>query len=104
MGRLKSVFEPLDKAADAVIAESRDPAIEKRREILDTLDDGLGFLANAMSVMTWERGNAARSNEAAGPIYDAVRAVLNAADTCRAARYALKDQAEAEAAQASAKP
>jgi hypothetical protein len=89
MVRLPAVFEPLDQAADAVIAGSRESGIPKRREILDTLDDGLGFLGNAMGVMAWQLEDEHRGPQVLAPLHKAAAAVRQAADACREARRAL---------------
>jgi hypothetical protein len=89
MARLPAVFEPLDSAADAVIAAASQPGIEVRRDILDTLDDGLGFLGNAIGVMGWELEDARYGPEILEPAHRAVAAIHLAARICREARGAL---------------
>ena len=59
MTRLAPVFGPLDKAADAVIETSRSD-LRVKRDVLDTLADGIGFLANAVGVMAWDAEEATK--------------------------------------------
>lgn len=95
MSRIRSVFDPLDKTADAVLDESRDQGTERTREILDTLGDGLGFLANAIGVLAWPLEKAPHPRSDSAPVHAAADAVRAAGKACTEARRALKDVAAA---------
>ncbi len=89
MTRLPSVFEPLDNAADAVIAVSGLGDIHLKRQILDALADGVGFLGNAVSVMGNDLIDAGYGPEISDPVHQAAEAIRSAGRTCLEAISAL---------------
>lgn len=89
MARWPSIFEPLDNAADAVIATSRYGGVHVKGDILDSLDDGVGFLANAITVMGNDLCDAGYGPEICQPVYEAAEAVRSAGRKCGDARSAL---------------
>jgi len=79
--RLPSVFEPLDQAADAVIAQAAG-GIRVKQQILASLADGVGYLANAADVLTWDMDKAGYGPEVIEPIQQAAAALRAGARTC----------------------
>ena len=79
--RLPSVFEPLDQAADAIIAQAKGD-IHVKQQVLASLADGVGYLANAVEVLTWNLTEAGYSPEIVEPIQRSSGALRASAHTC----------------------
>ena len=79
--RLPSVFEPLDQAADAIIAQARGD-IHVKQQILASLEDGVGYLANAVEVLTWNMFEAGYNPQIVEPIQQSSTALRASARTC----------------------
>lgn len=79
--RLPSVFEPLDQAADAIIAQAKGD-IHVKQQVLCSLADGVGELANAVSVLTWNMFEAGYDPAIVEPIQRSSDALRGSAHTC----------------------
>jgi predicted component of type VI protein secretion system len=79
--RLPSVFEPLDQAADAIIAQATGD-IHVKQQILASLEDGVAELANAVSVLTWNMFEAGYNPQIVEPIQQSSDALRASAHTC----------------------
>jgi len=79
--RLPSVFEPLDQAADAIITQAKGD-IHVKQQILASLADGVGYLANAVEVLTWNMFEAGYNPHIIEPIQQSSAALRASAGTC----------------------
>lgn len=77
-----SVFEPLDKAADQIIAVSGHCSIRERQRILDALSFGVAYVGNAVSIMGDDITKAGYGPEITDQVYGAASALRSAAQSC----------------------